>query len=102
MPKSARFLLQSHTRRSGGAKMIERDDEDQGQAGTPCHRCIVIRFFLMAVAGIALIYVLSPDTFGLIEGMSTLTLAVCFVGGLGLLAVGKAAMELIGSDQRDD
>lgn len=82
--------------------MTERSDDDQGQTGTPCHRCIVIRFFMMAVAGIALIYLLSPDTFGLIEGLSTMTLALCFVGGLGLLAVGKAALELIGSDRRDE
>ena len=82
--------------------MIERNDDDQAQAAAPCHKCIVIRFFLMAVVAIALIYVLSPDTFGLVEGASTMTLAVCFVGGLGLLAVGKAAMDLIGSDRRDD
>lgn len=82
--------------------MTERSSEDQGQAGTPCHRCIVIRFFLMAVVGIALIYMLSPDTFGLIEGLSTLTFALCFVGVLGLLALGKVALELIGADQRPD
>lgn len=82
--------------------MTERSGEDQGQAGTPCHRCIVIRFFLMAVVGIALIYMLSPDTFGLIEGLSTLTFAICFVGALGLLALGKVALELIGADHRAD
>lgn len=82
--------------------MTERSGEDQEQTGSPCHRCIVIRFFLMAVAGIALIYVLSPDTFGLIKGLSTLTFALCFVGVLGLLAVGKVALELIGADRRND
>lgn len=82
--------------------MTERNEDDQVQASAPCHRCIVIRFFLMAVAAIALIYVLSPDTFGLIEGLSTLTLSLCFVGGLALLAVGKAALELAGSDRSDD
>ncbi|MFD1510657.1 disulfide bond formation protein B [Lacimonas salitolerans] len=82
--------------------MAERSDDDQGQTGTPCHRCIVIRFFLMAVIGIALIYVLSPETFGVIEGFSTLTLALFFIGGLGLLAIGKATLELIGPDRSGD
>lgn len=82
--------------------MTRRSDKDQGQHGTPCHRCVVIRFFLMAVAGIALMYVLSPNTFWLIKGVSTLTLAIYFVCGLGLLAVIKVALELIGSKQRDD
>ncbi|WP_292287522.1 disulfide bond formation protein B [Marivita sp.] len=82
--------------------MTEKNDDDQMQAATPCHRCVVIRFFLMAVAGVALTYVLSPDTFKLIEGLSTLTLAVYFVGGLGLLAVGKAVLELFASDRHDD
>lgn len=82
--------------------MTGRSDEGQSQHGTPCHRCVVIRFFLVAVTGTALIYVLSPNTFWLIEGVSTLTLAVYFVCGLGLLAVIKVALELIGSKQRDD
>lgn len=82
--------------------MTERNEDDKGQAVAPCNRCIVIRFFLMAVVGIALIYVLSPDTFGLIGGFSTLTLALFFIGGLGLLAAGKVALGLIKAERRED
>lgn len=82
--------------------MTERNDGGKGQADAPCNRCIVIRFFLMAVVGIALLYMLSPETFGLIEGFSTLTLALFFIGGLGLLAAGKVVLGLIKAEPRED
>lgn len=61
----------------------------------PCHRCIVIRFFLMAVACIALLQFLAPQTFIILHGLNTLTLAILFVGGFGIIAILKSLINYL-------
>ena len=58
----------------------------------PCHRCIVIRFFLMAVACIALMQFLAPQIFIILHGFDTLTLALLFLGGFGAIAILKSVV----------
>ena len=65
-----------------------------GDPTPPCRRCIAIRFFIGAVVGTALLNLLSPQTFELLKGQSTLTLSLGFVGTLAVCAVGKAVLEL--------
>ena len=59
----------------------------------PCRRCIAIRFFIGAVVGTALLNLLSPQTFDLLRGQTTLTLSLGFVGTLAVCAIGKAVLE---------
>ena len=59
----------------------------------PCRRCIAIRFFIGAVVGTAILNLLSPQTFELLQGQSTLTLSLGFVGVLAVCAIGKALLE---------
>ena len=68
---------------------------------TPCHRCMAIRIFLAATVGVGLLQVFAPQTFGLVKGSSPMTLAVLFVGGLGLLAIFKSVGDHY-SDHSDD
>ncbi|WP_158508602.1 hypothetical protein [Thalassobacter stenotrophicus] len=51
------------------------------------------------MVGTALLNLLSPQTFELLKGQSTLTLSLGFVGTLAVCAVGKAVLEL--RDARD-
>ncbi|AGI68494.1 hypothetical protein OAN307_c29440 [Octadecabacter antarcticus 307] len=64
----------------------------------PCHRCIMIRFFLMSVAGIALLQLLAPHSFVVLQGLSTLTLALLFVGGFGIIAILKSLINHLTAD----
>ena len=67
-------------------------DDDRTRAAperVPCRKCMVIRFFLMAVVTLALVQVLSPSTFRVAAGMSTLQMALLFLGILAIAATGK-------------
>ena len=68
---------------------------------TTCHLCMAIRIFLAATVGVGLLQVFAPQTFGLVKGSSPMTLAVLFVGGLGLLAIFKSVGDHY-SDHSDD
>lgn len=59
-------------------------------ARKPCTRCLYLRWFLAAVVLIAALRLVAPQSFGLVEGLSSLEAAVIFVGGLGVVAVLKA------------
>ena len=80
-----------------GLKKFKHKDKSQ----LPCHRCIVIRFFLMAVACIALLQFLAPQTFTILHGLNTLTLALLFVGGLGFIAVLKSLVNYLFAHTHD-
>ena len=70
-------------------KKVKRKRKSQ----LPCHRCIMIRFFLMAVACIALLQFLAPQIFTIFHGFNTLTLAFLFVGGFGAVAILKSFLD---------
>ncbi|EDZ43281.1 MAG TPA: hypothetical protein DHC76_12825 [Rhodobacteraceae bacterium] len=61
---------------------------------TPCRTCISIRLFLLSFLGIIALTIIGTDTAGIVEGMSTMTVAIIFVGMLGCLAVGKSVIEI--------
>jgi hypothetical protein len=71
---------------------------------TTCHRCVAIRIFLAATVGVGLLQVLAPQSFQLVKGFSPMTLAVIFVGALGLLAILKSVGDHYSnhSDDRND
>ena len=69
-------------------KKVKRKRKSQ----LPCHRCIMIRFFLMAVACIALLQFLAPQIFTILHGFDTLTLALLFLGGFGAIAILKSVV----------
>jgi len=55
-----------------------------------CHRCVAIRFFLVAVLGVVLLQVFAPQTFQLVKGFSPMIMAALFVGAFGLVAILKS------------
>lgn len=61
---------------------------------TPCRTCISIRLFLLSVLGIIALSIIGTDSAYLLKGMSTMTVAIMFVGMLGCLAVGKSVIEI--------
>ncbi len=61
---------------------------------TPCRTCISIRLFLLSVLGIVALSIIGTDSADILKGMSTMTVAIMFVGMLACLAVGKSVIEI--------
>jgi len=60
---------------------------------TPCRTCASIRFFLLSVFGIILLSIIGTDSADILEGVSTMTVAIVFVGAIASLAIGKSLLE---------
>lgn len=69
-------------------------DNQEATTKLPCRKCMIIRYFLLAVFGLGLTALISPNTLNALQGMSSLQVASIFIGALGLGAVCKAAAEI--------
>lgn len=70
-------------------------------AKQPCQRCLVIRLFLIAAAGVGILQLIAPGTFAILQGLGPLTLSICFVGGFGIVAVVKSVAEYLATRADD-
>jgi hypothetical protein len=87
--------LQVLINRNIGEDALEIEQpKKKNSKNTPCRTCISIRLFLLSVLGIIALSIFSTDTAGILEGMSTMTVAIIFVGILGCLAIGKSLIEI--------
>ena len=74
--------------------MLSKNDQKGSENVPPCRACMTIRLFLMGVASIALIALISPSSAALLKGAEPLSLAIFFVGFVACIAIIKAGFEL--------
>lgn len=81
------------------AQVLREPQPVKGRQG--CPRCGVIRLFVLAAISIAILQLVAPNTFAILQGVSSLSLAIVFVGGLAIIAIVKSLAEYLAS-QADD
>lgn len=79
------------------ASAPESRETRPAKEGQSCCRCGVIRLFVFAAISIAILQLLAPSTFAILHGVSSLSLSLVFVGGLGIISILKSLAEYLAS-----
>ena len=69
------------------------DEQAKKVVRAPCARCMALRFFILGVLTIIVIWQVSPDSLAIVAQISPVTGALCAVGALAFIAIAKTLFE---------
>jgi hypothetical protein len=81
--------------------MQERPKRKKNHKIMPCRTCVSIRLFLMSLFGIVSLTLVSSGAADMLYGVSSLTIAILFVGAIGCAAIGKSLLEFANERHRN-
>lgn len=73
-----------------GSSLDESQDSSVNSEICPCHRCNIIRIFILAFICIVILQLVAPSTFAIFKGVTSLQLALVFVGISGVISIVKS------------
>lgn len=72
------------------SSLDESQDISVNSERCPCRRCNVIRIFILAFICIIILQLAAPSTFAIFKGVTSLELALVFVGISGAISIVKS------------